>query len=151
MTFGVDLSTKMVPIPDTNDIVELFIYDSSGQPYYEQLLSKYWNGANMFIVVLDVTNPSSVRSVPAWADMVRSQAAVRADAIRGVLVANKVDLEARRTISSAEGRELAAALQMEYVECSAKENKAVTVPFEMLALDWHRVFMEKVASFHMIS
>ncbi|KAK3927827.1 Intraflagellar transport protein 27-like protein [Frankliniella fusca] len=151
MTFGVDLFTKMVPIPDTNDAVELFIYDSSGQPYYEQLLPKYWDGANMFVVVMDVTNPSSARSVPTWTDMVRSQGAVRADAIRGVLVANKIDLEARRAIGSAEGRELAAALQLEYVECSAKDNKAVTVPFEMLALNWHRMFTEKIASFHMIS
>ncbi|XP_034241881.1 intraflagellar transport protein 27 homolog [Thrips palmi] len=151
MTFGVELSTKMVPIPDTNDAVELLIYDSAGLPFYEPLLSKYWNGANMFIVVLDVTSPSSVRSVPTWVSMVRGQAAVRADATKGVLVANKADLESRRVIGTSEGRELASSLQLEYFEVSAKENKGVTVPFEVLALYWHRVFVEKVESFHLIT
>jgi transport family protein 27 len=40
-TFGVDLSVKTVSIPDTNDSVELFIYDSTGQEFYNDWLSKY--------------------------------------------------------------------------------------------------------------
>lgn len=73
----------------------------------------------MFIVVMDVTNKTSVRRVPEWASLVRDQSAVRADATRGILVANKTDLESRRLIGSAEGRELASSLQLEYIECSA--------------------------------
>jgi len=32
---------KTVSVPDTNDNVELFIYDSSGQEFYNEWLSKY--------------------------------------------------------------------------------------------------------------
>jgi len=45
-TFGVDLNVKTVSIPDTNDIVELFIYDSSGQEFYNEWLSKYVSNDN---------------------------------------------------------------------------------------------------------
>lgn len=45
-TFGVDLNVKTVSIPDTNDSVELFIYDSSGQEFYNEWLSKYVSNDN---------------------------------------------------------------------------------------------------------
>jgi transport family protein 27 len=37
---------KTVSIPDTNDSVELFIYDSSGQEFYNEWLSKYVSNDN---------------------------------------------------------------------------------------------------------
>jgi transport family protein 27 len=45
-TFGVDLNVKTVSIPDTNDSVELFLYDSSGQEFYNEWLSKYVSNDN---------------------------------------------------------------------------------------------------------
>jgi transport family protein 27 len=45
-TFGVDLNVKTVSIPDTNDSVELFIYDSSGQEFYNDWLSRYVSNNN---------------------------------------------------------------------------------------------------------
>ena len=37
----------------------------------------------------------------------------------GVLVANKIDLDKRRLISEAQGRQFAASKELEYFECSA--------------------------------
>ena len=37
MTIGVEFSVKQVPIPDTNIIVELYIYDCNGQSIFNQL------------------------------------------------------------------------------------------------------------------
>ena len=45
-TFGVDLNVKTVSIPDMNDSVELFIYDSSGQEFYNEWFSKYVSNDN---------------------------------------------------------------------------------------------------------
>jgi transport family protein 27 len=45
-TFGVDLNVKTLSIPDTNDSVELFIYDSSGQEFYNEWFSKYVSNDN---------------------------------------------------------------------------------------------------------
>lgn len=85
---------------------------------------------------MDVTSPSSVRSVPGWVSLVRGQAAVRADATKGVLVANKVDLESRRVIGTSEGRELASSLQLEYVEVSAVRLRPGPLPRRPCRARW---------------
>jgi hypothetical protein len=36
-TIGVEFIVKQVPIPDTNAIVELFIYDCAGQSIFNQI------------------------------------------------------------------------------------------------------------------
>lgn len=36
-TIGADFSVKQVPIPDTNYVVELFLYDCAGQSIFNQL------------------------------------------------------------------------------------------------------------------
>lgn len=36
-TIGAEFNVKQVPIPDTNIIVELFIYDCAGQSIFNQL------------------------------------------------------------------------------------------------------------------
>ena len=41
----------------------------------------------------------------------------------GVLVANKTDLNKRRLISEAQGRQFAASKELEYFECSAVSEK----------------------------
>jgi len=40
-TLGVELATKVVYIPDTNDAVELQLCDSSGQSFYADNIGKY--------------------------------------------------------------------------------------------------------------
>lgn len=40
-TCGTELHVKKVSVPDTNDAVEIFIYDSSGQDIYSNYLPKY--------------------------------------------------------------------------------------------------------------
>ena len=41
----------------------------------------------------------------------------------GVLVANKIDLDKRRVVSEAQGRQFAASKELEYFECSAVSEK----------------------------
>ena len=41
----------------------------------------------------------------------------------GVLVANKIDLDKRRLVSEAQGRQFAASKELEYFECSAVSEK----------------------------
>ena len=41
----------------------------------------------------------------------------------GVLVANKIDLDKRRVVPEAQGRQFAASKELEYFECSAVSEK----------------------------
>nr|XP_036862931.1 intraflagellar transport protein 27 homolog isoform X2 [Manis javanica] len=40
LTAGVDLVVKTVPVPDTGDSVELFIFDSAGKELFSEMLDK---------------------------------------------------------------------------------------------------------------
>ncbi|KAF6119079.1 intraflagellar transport 27 [Phyllostomus discolor] len=40
LTTGVDLVVKTVPVPDTGDSVELFIFDSAGKELFSEMLDK---------------------------------------------------------------------------------------------------------------
>ncbi|CAB4057227.1 IFT27 [Lepeophtheirus salmonis] len=65
MTQGADMTHKSVNIPDTNDVVELYLLDSSGKEMYSSILSEIWKSEDiaLVIVVYDVTNEESFLGV----------------------------------------------------------------------------------------
>ena len=63
MTTFSDIQVKSVKIPDTNDVVELFLVDSSGKEYYQDLLKESWSQANMIVAVYDCTREESFGNV----------------------------------------------------------------------------------------
>ena len=58
-----DVLVKSVKIPDTNDLVELFLMDSSGNEIYNDILKDIWSQANLIVAVYDVTREESFGSV----------------------------------------------------------------------------------------
>ncbi|XP_049951674.1 intraflagellar transport protein 27 homolog [Schistocerca serialis cubense] len=137
MTLGADLFVKQIPIPDTDDVVELYLYDSSGLEIYEDLLPKYWNEPKMMMVLYDVTSESSFQAASQWTTLVRSFIPKKfADVAPGILFANKVDLVERRTVNEQMGTETAEKFGLHYLEGSAKQNLGVKEPFSLLAQEW---------------
>ena len=56
MTTAAEVSVKSINIPDTNDVVELYLVDCSGREMYmEGLASHVWSQIDMLVVVYDVT------------------------------------------------------------------------------------------------
>ncbi|XP_069685270.1 intraflagellar transport protein 27 homolog [Periplaneta americana] len=152
MTFGVDLNVKTIAIPDTNDVVELYIYDSSGRDLYYDCLSKYWHEPNILLAVFDVTSELSLDSVSRWVAMVRSAMPQKAASIApGVLFGNKTDLVERRAVSPKAGASVAEKLGLTYFEGSAKENQGIEEPFFLLAHEWHKLYNEKKTTFDLIT
>ncbi|XP_023723348.1 intraflagellar transport protein 27 homolog [Cryptotermes secundus] len=152
MTFGVDLNVKTISIPDTNDTVEMFIYDSSGQDLYKDCLSKYWHNPNILIAVFDVTSELSLDSVSQWVALVRSSVPQKAASTTpGVLFGNKTDLVDRRVVSPKKGAAMAEKLGLVYFEGSAKENQGIEEPFFLLAHEWHKLYNEKKTAFDLIA
>lgn len=141
---------KSIKIPDTNDVVELYLMDSSGNYIYLDTLQECWKEVNLIVAVFDVTRQETLDNVSKWVDLVvqyiKSSTANDNVKYAGVLVANKTDLEDRRVVSPKVGAEVAQQLGLLYFECSAKDFKDVENPFYYLANEWHKIFSETAES-----
>ncbi|KAM5332561.1 intraflagellar transport protein 27 homolog isoform 2-T3 [Glossophaga mutica] len=73
LTTGVDLVVKTVPVPDTGDSVELFIFDSAGKELFSEMLDKLWDNPNVLCLVYDVTNEQSFSNCSKWLEKVQLQ------------------------------------------------------------------------------
>ncbi|KAJ3077939.1 Intraflagellar transport protein 27, partial [Rhizoclosmatium hyalinum] len=131
MTLNTEVSVKVVNIPDSNTSVELFIHDIAGHEVFLEYSTKYCEGASVFIIVFDVTNPDSFASASRWLQIAKRTRLTKGT--HGVLVANKIDLDARRIISTQQGEEFAKANKLMYFECSAANNQEVDAPFYYLS------------------
>ncbi|XP_011819695.1 PREDICTED: intraflagellar transport protein 27 homolog isoform X2 [Colobus angolensis palliatus] len=116
LTTGVDLVVKTVPVPDTGDSVELFIFDSAGKELFSEMLDKLWESPNVLCLVYDVTSEQSFNNCSKWLEKARAQAP--GICLPGVLVGNKTDLVGRRAVDSAEARAWALGQGLECFETS---------------------------------
>ncbi|XP_042200834.1 intraflagellar transport protein 27 homolog isoform X1 [Callorhinchus milii] len=117
LTTGVEVFVKSVSIPDTNDSVELFLLDSSGKEIFYDMVAKQWENSGALCLVYDITNEVSFNSCSKWLERARAQAP--GGQLPAVLVGNKTDLAARRTVEYKEAEEWAASQGLEYFETSA--------------------------------
>ncbi|XP_006010453.1 intraflagellar transport protein 27 homolog isoform X1 [Latimeria chalumnae] len=140
MTVGVELVVKAVQIPQTGDSVELFIFDSAGKEIFSEMLENLWENPSVLCLVYDITSEQSFNSCAKWLQRVRARA--HGLSIPGVLVGNKSDLSARRTVDFKQAQEWAASQGLDYFETSAKEMENYEAPFHHLAHTLHRVYEE---------
>ncbi|XP_072512037.1 intraflagellar transport protein 27 homolog isoform X1 [Notamacropus eugenii] len=146
LTTGVDLLVKHLAVPDTNDSVELFIFDSAGKELFSEMLEKLWEHPNLLCLVFDVTNEQSFSNCAKWLERVRAQ--LQGSSLPGVLVGNKIDLAGRRVVEASRAREWAASHSLEYFETSAKEMENFEAPFRCLAKLFHQLYRERLDLFH---
>ncbi|XP_045042894.1 intraflagellar transport protein 27 homolog isoform X2 [Desmodus rotundus] len=144
-TTGADLVVKTVPVPDTGDSVELFIFDSAGKELFSEMLDKLWESPNVLCLVYDVTNEQSFGNCRKWLEKVQLQ--VAGAFLPGVLVGNKTDLASRRAVQSAQARAWALGQGLECFETSVKEMENYEAPFQHLAQQFHQLYREKVEIF----
>ncbi|XP_015281967.1 PREDICTED: intraflagellar transport protein 27 homolog isoform X1 [Gekko japonicus] len=146
LTTGVELLVKTVPVPETSDSVELFIFDSAGMELFSEMLDKLWEQPNAACIVYDVTNEQSFNNCAKWLEKLRTQTS--GVHIPGVLVGNKTDLIDRRVVEQKQAQEWAETSGLEYCEISVKEMENYEVPFHILANSFHQLYKEKVEIFH---
>jgi Ras-related protein Rab-18 len=130
-TIGVDFRVKYMLLNGKR--VKLTVWDTAGQERFRTLSSSYYRGAQGIILVYDVTERNTFENLERiWMKEVDIYSNVD-DAVK-MVVANKVDLDTQRAVSSAEGHDFARTHGCLYVETSAKTNLAVGQAFEELAL-----------------
>jgi Ras-related protein Rab-1A len=148
-TVGIDFSTKMIEIKDTNvedpyikdKKIKLQIWDTAGQERFRAITSTYYRIANGIIVVYDITNRESFDQVNYWLDEIHLHR--EHVSIPKVLVGNKKDLDKdkdkdkdkdvnERKVTTEEGRSLALKNKMIFFETSAFTGENVNEVFNAL-------------------
>jgi len=125
MTIGAEFNVKQIPIPDTNIVVELFIYDCAGQSIFNQLdlNSKYYENASAIMAVYNVASRDSLQSTAKWIAGVKGIQNSGVSLI-GAFVGNKCEfrdgsIDSRAEVGLSEGKETAELQGMTYFETSA--------------------------------
>jgi small GTP-binding protein len=128
---GVKVSCKTVAMPRGDEVVELLLasWDLTGRKDPTSASGSYLRGAAGAVVVCDITQESSLGTVPDYVAQVR---AVNPGAAI-VLAANKQDVIDRRTMSDDEAGRMAANLGVGLFLTSAKTGAGVDDAFRHLA------------------
>eukprot|EP00472_Partenskyella_glossopodia_P006232 CAMPEP_0197521442 /NCGR_PEP_ID=MMETSP1318-20131121/6718_1 /TAXON_ID=552666 /ORGANISM="Partenskyella glossopodia, Strain RCC365" /LENGTH=152 /DNA_ID=CAMNT_0043073441 /DNA_START=154 /DNA_END=612 /DNA_ORIENTATION=+ len=144
MTQGSDFSIKEVKIPDTNTVVELYLFDTGGHKVYESLNSTYWKGASMLMLVFNMTDENSFNNCEKW--LKKYKEAVSPMQVEGVLVGTKVDLKEENAVMLDEHKpvDFANKHKLRYFETSAKEKQGVEDPFHFIANVFYNSYEEEI-------
>lgn len=114
-----------------NVTVKLHIWDTAGQERFRSLAPMYYRDAQYALLVYAVNNADSFNEVQSWYKGLVTNCSQMPNI---VLIGNKIDLEAERSITKEQGQQLAQQLKAEYYEISAKMDKpGVDAIFEKIA------------------
>jgi len=116
--------------------VEIDFIDTLGQEVFRQLTGGHYRGAQICLLMFDITNQKSFDNLDLWVKAIERNAH---DAIT-YLVGNKSDLEKERVITTDQGETYATdRMECNYMETSALDNSNVDELFNHIA----EVFIEK--------
>jgi len=131
-TIGADFLTKDVMIDDR--LVTMQIWDTAGQERFQSLGVAFYRGADCCVLVYDVTNPNSFKSLDSWRDEFLIQASPRdPESFPFVVLGNKVDLESRAVSTKRAQTWCQSKNDIPYFEVSAKEAINVEQAFQTIA------------------
>ncbi|RLN90029.1 hypothetical protein BBJ28_00010217, partial [Nothophytophthora sp. Chile5] len=108
VTSDVELSTKSIAIPDTNVVVELYLFDCAGQSIFNQL---NFGAVHVRPTALYPRTSSAFTAVGNW----------MLTGVVGILLANKTDLRDnnRDAVTTKDAKDFAERNDLKYFECSA--------------------------------
>ncbi|NXW88555.1 RAB10 protein, partial [Alopecoenas beccarii] len=120
---------KVKPVTFNGTRVKLQIWDTAGQERFHTLSTSYFRGAQGFVLVYDITNLDSFRSVTSWMRDIHEKAGDEVDVI---LLGNKCDKESERVVPKQKGEKLAWEHGIPFFETSARDNVNIEDAFTIL-------------------
>lgn len=135
-TIGVSVVKKQYYFADKDALVDLLLFDIAAQSRFLSVRHRYYEGADISMVVFDVTRPETLDSVHNW---YYDLSKFLGGKIPSVVVANKTDLVDQRKVDSKQAEILAKTLDLPYVETSAKTADNVDKAFKMLVEEFLKV------------
>ena len=127
-TIGVDFLMKSLEID--GKIVKLQLWDTAGQEKYKSMVSSYYRGAHVALVIFDLTNHSSFDSLSLWIENYYKNGPEQKNII---LIGNKKDLVELRQITQEEIDTFSETNNMIYFETSAKDGDNIDYVFTYAA------------------
>jgi Ras-related protein Rab-7A len=117
-TIGADFTSRQVEVDGT--FLTLQLWDTAGQERYRSLASSFFRGAEICVLVYDITSQTSFDNIAAWYDIFRNQCAPLHPRFPFLLLGNKTDDERHRAVSVATGQDFASDNGFLFFEVSAK-------------------------------
>ncbi|KAJ1725569.1 Ras- protein Rab-2-B [Coemansia erecta] len=139
LTIGVEFGARMVSV-DNKDI-KLQIWDTAGQESFRSITRSYYRGAVGALLVYDITRRDTFEHVATWLEDVRKHSNTETTII---LIGNKCDLEAKRSVSREEGEKFASDNGLYFIETSAKTANNVEEAFVQTAQDIYEKIQQGV-------
>ncbi|XP_065850546.1 ras-related protein RHN1-like isoform X2 [Euphorbia lathyris] len=127
-TIGAAFFTQVLSLNEAT--IKFDIWDTAGQERYHSLAPMYYRGAAAAVVVYDVTSKESFERAKKWVLELQRQGNPN---LIMFLVANKVDMEDRRKVTSEEGEQYAKENGLAFLEASAKTAQNVNELFYEIA------------------
>ncbi|CAH9108791.1 unnamed protein product [Cuscuta europaea] len=138
-TIGVEFQTQTLEIDGKE--VKAQIWDTAGQERFRAVTSAYYRGALGALVVYDISRRTTFDSIPRWLEELQTHSDAT---IARMLVGNKCDLGDIRDVSVEEGKSLAEAEGLYFMETSALNSKNVKEAFEIVIREIYNRVSRKV-------
>lgn len=127
-TIGASFLTKT--LFSNKKAVKFEIWDTAGQERYYSLIPMYYRGAQVALIVYDVTSIDSFETAKKWVEELKYD---KPQEFLKILVANKMDLESQAAVSSEQGKSYAEKEGIKYYETSAKTGLNIQTMFAEIA------------------
>ena len=127
-TIGAAFLTKTVFLQ--GNAVKFEIWDTAGQERYYSLIPMYYRGANVALIVYDVTSNDSFEHAKKWVDDLNKE---KPESFLKVLVANKIDLDDEEVITEEMGQHYANENSLLFFRTSAKTGENIKECFTKIA------------------
>ncbi|KAK4775499.1 hypothetical protein SAY87_023460 [Trapa incisa] len=138
-TIGVEFACRNVKVRDK--LIKAQIWDTAGQERFRAITSSYYRGALGALMVYDITRRATFESMKKWLRELRDFG--NPDMVV-VLVGNKSDLIRSREVAREEGKNLAEAESLCFMETSALENLNVEAAFLEMITRIHQITTQRI-------
>ncbi|CAM8994991.1 unnamed protein product [Rhodiola kirilowii] len=138
-TIGVEFQTQKIDINGKE--IKAQIWDTAGQERFKAITSAYYRGAVGALVVYDITRRPTFDNVGKWLNELHTHSDMN---VITILVGNKSDLRDAREVSTAEGKTLAEAQGMFFIETSALDSSNVVAAFQTVVKEIYNILSRKV-------
>ncbi|RYQ91406.1 hypothetical protein Ahy_B09g097285 isoform A [Arachis hypogaea] len=142
-TIGVEFQTQKMNINGKE--VKAQIWDTAGQERFRAVTSAYYRGAVGALLVYDISRRQTFDSIGRWLNELHTHSDMN---VVTILVGNKTDLKDSREVSTAEGKALAEAQCLFFMETSALDSSNVVAAFETVVKEIYNILSRKVMMSH---
>nr|XP_016498984.1 PREDICTED: ras-related protein RABA5a-like [Nicotiana tabacum]XP_016498985.1 PREDICTED: ras-related protein RABA5a-like [Nicotiana tabacum]XP_016498986.1 PREDICTED: ras-related protein RABA5a-like [Nicotiana tabacum]XP_016498987.1 PREDICTED: ras-related protein RABA5a-like [Nicotiana tabacum] len=138
-TIGVEFQTQKLDINGKE--VKAQIWDTAGQERFRAVTSAYYRGAVGALLVYDISRRQTFDNISRWLNELQTHSDMN---VVTILVGNKSDLKDAREVTTAEGKSLAEAQGLFFIETSALDSSNVAVAFQTVVKEIYNILSRKV-------